>query len=99
MPQENCPEIPGKVPRTGASRVAVDAAWELESGSGRQATAREVFELMARWAESGEKHAHILDGYNREDCAISWFTMGSNKKKFNLPACSNALRRWHQSRR
>ena len=96
--QEDCPDIPGKIPKTGASRVAVEAAWELERESGRRPDARKVIERMAQWVESGDKHPDILIAYSREKRAIIWHTTASKEKEFDDNACSKALYRWHQSR-
>lgn len=96
--QEDCPDIPGKIPPTGASRVAVEAAWELERESGRRPDARKVIERMARWVESGDKHPDILIAYIREKRAIIWLTTASKEREFDVNACSKALYRWHQSR-
>ena len=96
--QEDCPDIPGKIPKTGASRVAVEAAWELERESGRRPDARKVIERMAQWVESGDKHPDILIDYRREKRAIIWHTTASKEKEFDDKACSKALYRWHQSR-
>ena len=99
MPQENCPEIPGKIPKTAASRIAVEAAWELERETGHRPTARKVIERMAQWVESGDKHPDILIGYKPEKRAIIWRTTASKEKEFDVNACSKALQRWHKSRR
>ena len=96
--QEDCPDIPGKIPPTGASRVAVEAAWELERESGRRPDARKVIERMAQWVESGDKHPDILIAYSREKRAIIWLTTASKEREFDVNACSKALCRWHQSR-
>jgi len=98
LPQENCPEIPGKVPKTGASRVAVEAAWELERETGHRPTARNVIERMAQWVESGDKHPDILISYKPEKRAIIWLTTTSKENEFDVNACSKALLRWHKSR-
>lgn len=90
--------IPGNLPRTGASRVAVEAAWELERASHRRPSAKAVMEQMGAWAESGDKHPDVLVGYDPAKRVITWRTTASKEKHFDVEACSKALQRWNQSR-
>lgn len=89
--------IPGKLPRTAASRLAIVAAWEIECEFGRAASVNEVFERLVEWS-NGEQHIETLRPYNPKKKEIPWVTSKGEERSFSREACTTALSRWKKSR-
>ncbi len=94
-PAKDAGKIPGRVPTVASGRLAVQAAWEIECETDRQASAKEVMERMQQWADKGA-HGELvkkLEGY-----AVEWMTTKRKSKTFDLEACGKALETWQKSR-
>lgn len=90
-------EIPGKMPRTGAGRLAVEAAWQIECRTNRPASCKDVMTQLQEWADDGSK-AGTLVSSDRAKRAIFWTTMTGCERKFDVEACRKALETWNKSR-
>jgi hypothetical protein len=90
-------DIPGKLPKIGACKLAVEAAWEIERKKKRLATARETMEQLQEWADQGGKPDVLLRS-ERGSRAVVWQTTKGREKEYDLEACGKALEAWKKSR-
>ena len=89
--------IPGTTPRTGAAKLAVTAAWELEQSQNRKATNTEVMALLKQWA-SDAKHSCTLRVAPVGKGGVNWVTLKGGDKNYDITALITTLARWHKSR-
>jgi hypothetical protein len=91
-------DVPWGRQRWLITRLAIEAAWELENELGRLASAAETIEKLQEWTQSGKKDGcliRIVDG------GVEW--RPKNKKKgdertFDVETCAKALQFWHEDR-
>jgi hypothetical protein len=89
--------VPGKLPRIGIGKLAIQIAWELECKTRVQATAKEVMAELQRCADNNE-HSHTLRNSNRRNKSVFWMTEKLKEKEFSDAACEKALVTWNKSR-
>jgi hypothetical protein len=89
--------IPGTMPRSVISRLAVKVAFEMEQESGRRAKSNEVMALLHDMADCG-KEAGVLVGSNRATNTIEWATVRGEVATYTENACRKALVTWNDSR-
>ena len=89
--------LPGKLPRTAAGELAVEAAWEIECETGRAATDKAVMARLQEWAIDGTKPETLLsaDKGKRE---VQWRTLKGRAKVYDIEACGKTLKAWLKTR-
>lgn len=87
-------EPPGKMPRAGHSKIAVNTAWQIECDTGKRATAKQVIEHMQSLVDSGN-YPELLE---RIPHGVKVVTQEGKGKDYDVNACAKALERWNQSR-
>ena len=88
--------IPGKMPRIAIGRLAVEAAWQIELEKKARATDREVFQLLVKWARSGQKADVLL---NVKEGKICWVTGKAKEKTYDIEVCGKTIGAWNKSRK
>ena len=96
-PNDDAPEIPGKLPRNGVGRLSVKAAWGIECEEGRRATDREVMGRLQQWADNGDEPGDLKKS-NKEKRCVVWITAASTEKDYTIEACQRTLQTWNKSR-
>lgn len=77
--------------------LAIKAAINIEHTTGKRASARQVIELLQRWADDGEE-ADTLIKSDKSKRAVIWITSNSNHKDYTLSACEKTLEKWNKGR-
>lgn len=91
------PPVPGKVPKNSNGRLAIRAGWELENKLKRKPLAKEVMDLLIKWARNGE-HSDVLMGPGDDGRSVHWLTSKSEKRIYKLKALERTLETWCRSR-
>lgn len=90
--------IPGKPPKIGVGRVAIEVAWTLECELGHRPTAKQVMTRLRELANNGNKFADILRKTPAEAQGVSWITKKGKTQIYSDGALVAALGRWTVSR-
>lgn len=93
----NKDEIPGKMPKRAAPRLAIKAAWEIECASGKRASDKEVMDLLQKWADENLE-TDVIKKAERRKHSVIWITSKGEEREFTIEACGKALGRWHRHR-
>jgi len=89
-------EPPGKMPRTGAGKLAVKAAWQIECETGRETTDQKVMGVLQKWATNGDEWELIKSIPH----GVIWATKKDRKeKRYMIESCGKHLSDWYDSRR
>lgn len=97
-PPPNDPKrIPGKLPITGACRLAIKAAWEIECQSKRSASCDEIMKKLYEWADDGTESDTLIRA-DKANHFVEWRTKAGREKKFYRESCEKALTAWEKSR-
>jgi hypothetical protein len=91
-------EIPGKLPRTSMGKVVIEAAWEIESETGRPALVTQVLKRLWDWASKG-MHAEVLIAPESSEKKLKWRTIKGASIEYKNSTCQKALETWMKSRR
>ena len=89
--------IPGKLPKNGVCKLAIEAAWKIERNTKRAATTKDVMAQLQAWADDGDKPDVLLKSI-KESRAVQWRTTKGETKEYDLEACGKALSAWKKSR-
>ncbi|WP_151635995.1 hypothetical protein [Noviherbaspirillum aerium] len=89
--------IPGAIPRVANRKLAIKAAWTIESITKRVASTKDVMQLLQTWADSGAE-PEVLIKSDRPKKAVIWRTGKGKQKLFDVFACEKALEAWTKSR-
>lgn len=83
---------PGKIPKTAIGKLALKAALQIESKTGKRATAGPVIEMLQEWESTepviAEKIAH----------GVKWVTVKGVVRKYDIQTCARTLELWNKSR-
>lgn len=90
--------IPGKPPKIGAGRVAIEVAWALERELGHRPTAKRVMTRLRELANNGNEFADILRKTSAEVQGVNWITKKGKAQTYSDDALVAALGRWMGSR-
>lgn len=90
-------EIPGKQPNVASRKMAIEAAWKIESDTGRAALAKDVMKLLQSWADDGSK-SDVLIKSDKSNKGVVWRTSKGKENLFDMSACGKALETWMASR-
>lgn len=96
-PATETARIPGKMPSRAVSKLAVQAAWEIECESKQRATDREVMTRLQQWADNGDK-ADVLKKSDIPNRGVYWLTGKYKENFYSLEACQKTLKTWGESR-
>ncbi len=87
----------GKQPNTSIGKLAIKAAYEIETKLKRRATAKEVIEELRAWSKNGI-YPDVLHKTSYPNRGVYWMTISSKEKEYSLEACGAALKIWNKSR-
>lgn len=90
-------EIPGKLPRREAGKLAVKAAWQIECETKRRAGAKEVMARLQEWADNGKEPATLIKSLP-DKRAVKWRTQKAGELEYDQQACATTLKKWNESR-
>jgi hypothetical protein len=76
------------------TKLAITAAWEIESELGRKAAAKNVIKRLQEWVTSN-KYAELIEIIPR---GVKWMTSAPDEKKYDIDACRATLKAWHSKR-
>ncbi|HDR9076028.1 TPA: hypothetical protein QDA97_004841 [Burkholderia vietnamiensis] len=95
---ESVPCVPGKA--ISITKLALKAAWKIESESKRHASPDEVIAVLQSWINTDEDDEYILRSLEdtEETDGVFWVTAGGARKSYGLEACRKALADWHKRR-
>lgn len=84
--------IPGKMPHTAIGKLAINAAWQIEQDTGKQATAKQVIEKLQDWVKT---EPELIDTIAH---GVIWVTIKGKDKPYDKEACMKTLASWNKSR-
>lgn len=90
--------IPGKIPKTSHSKIAVETAWKLELSLKCKPTAKVVMDKLMGHAQNGTR-PDVLKSIGNDNKSINWITSKGAEKNYSLEALQRTLEKWWQSRR
>lgn len=90
-------KLDGKLPNTSIGKLAIKAAYEIETKLKRRATAKEVIEELRVWSKNGT-FPDVLHKISHPKHGVYWITKTSKEKEYSLEACEKALKIWNESR-
>jgi hypothetical protein len=102
MQKTDTKNVQGKWPRTEIGKVAIRAALQIESTTGRRPTANEVITRLCEWAQTGiEAGVLSTKPYTEEGKAaigVIWITTAKREERsYTLEKCGIALKKWYDS--
>lgn len=89
--------IPGRLPRIGIGKLAIEAAWRIEQETGRGATVKDVMQQLHAWGNNGDKPDVILKS-EKSTSGVQWRTTAGKLKTYDAEACGKALGTWQKTR-
>ena len=90
-------EPPGKLPRTEAGQLTIEAAWEIECETGEKTTSGIVMARLQMWANAKpNNHPALIKSIPH---GVAWVTKKDRKeKKYMIEHCGNHLAKWYKRR-
>lgn len=89
-------EPPGKMARTEAGKLTIEAAWEIECETGKKTTADIVMDRLQMWANAKpNNHPALIKSIPH---GVVWATKKDRKEKnYMIEHCGNHLAEWYKS--
>lgn len=91
-------EIPGKIPNTANGQLAIKAAWKIECGTGKRATAKQVIETLQSWVDHKDNPDAVVELTAKIPKGVKWVTSAGKENKYDIGACQKTLATWNKSR-
>ena len=85
-------EIPGKMPRTAIGKLAIKAAWQIESETKKTALPFQVIERLQSWEPTEPTITKVIPN------GVEWQTKKIKPKPWDCNACEKAIKKWNESR-
>ena len=85
------------VPRVAIGKLTIKAACYIEDQTGRRANAKQVIELLQKWADEGCEPSYLHKSDKKKHSVI-WTTDKAKSKDFTTDACSKTLEKWYRGR-
>lgn len=84
-------------PHNSVGKLAVKAAIEIETKTKRRAIAKEVMELLQKWADDGTE-PYTLSKSDKNKKAVHWMTDKAKSCIYTTDACEKTLEKWNKGR-
>lgn len=91
-------EIPGKMPNTTIGKLAIKAAWKIECGTGKRATAKQVIETLQLWVDHKDNPDAVAELTDKIPNGVKWVTSAGKENNYDIGACQKTLETWNKSR-
>ena len=86
--------IPGKMPLRGIGKLAIKAAYEIESSTGKLASVHQVFAKFNQWILE-DKEPILIKVTLRQ---VTWMTSNNEERIYTHETCGKTLKKWNSTR-
>lgn len=84
-------------PRNAVGKLAIKALIEIEKSTAKKATAKQVMDLLQKWADAGDE-PDILTRSDKPKHAVIWITSDRKEKDYTVEACQKTLKEFDRNR-